>query len=414
MSGRLAIPRGKAASGCNGPVADHAPPWVATREQEVILGVLRSDRGGDVRVQDVLLRGIEWQTLRDIALHHGVLPIVAARLETIGQGLMPNEEASRWYELRRTNARRSLVMTAELLSVLGILGSHGIEAIPFKGPVLALHAYGDSGLRQFVDLDILVHRRDLRKVREVLLDQRFVLRDRFTAAQERAHLKRANEFTFTSPNGKVLLDVHWRFAADYLAVQLDADAAFARQEALNLEGHRIPVLSADDMILYLCFHGAFHLWTKLSGICDLARLVDADRERDWQGLLRKAEQAGLRRAFLLGMALVQDVLAVEIPVTIQSLINSDPITQRLRVNVTSGLFGRSAGEPGFLETARFQLPLKDSVRDRLRYVFIRAFLPTVEDWKLVSLPDGLYGLYFLIRPFRLAGLLSSRLYPKNN
>ena len=40
--------------------------------------------------------------------------------------------------------------------------------------------------------------------------------------------------------------------------------------------------------------------------------------------------------------------------------------------------------------------------DRVRYFFGRSFVPAFEDWEWVSLPDSLYPLYYLIRPFRLA------------
>jgi hypothetical protein len=46
---------------------------------------------------------------------------------------------------------------------------------------------------------------------------------------------------------------------------------------------------------------------------------------------------------------------------------------------------------------------QDRLRDRIRYILFRLFLPTVEDWKQVRLPDPLFFLYFLFRPLRLAG-----------
>ena len=45
------------------------------------------------------------------------------------------------------------------------LGTHGVAAIPFKGPTLAAYAYGSTALRRFGDLDLLV--RENRVVAEV-------------------------------------------------------------------------------------------------------------------------------------------------------------------------------------------------------------------------------------------------------
>ena len=64
-------------------------------------------------------------------------------------------------ERYHSNARRNLFLVSELLKLLKLLESHGIGAIAFKGPVLALYAYGNLSLRQQLDLDILVRKRDI-------------------------------------------------------------------------------------------------------------------------------------------------------------------------------------------------------------------------------------------------------------
>ena len=59
-------------------------------------------------------------------------------------------------------------LTAELVRLTGLLKAAGVEAIAFKGPVLAAMAYGSIELRQFVDLDILVRQSDLPRIAEIL------------------------------------------------------------------------------------------------------------------------------------------------------------------------------------------------------------------------------------------------------
>jgi hypothetical protein len=49
-------------------------------------------------------------------------------------------------------------MTEELVRVLKFFAEAGIPAIPLKGPALAQALHGDSSLRTYVDLDILVPR----------------------------------------------------------------------------------------------------------------------------------------------------------------------------------------------------------------------------------------------------------------
>jgi len=59
-----------------------------------------------------------------------------------------------------TNAARNVFLTNKLFEILNLFKKNDILALPFKGPVLAESVYGDLSLRQFVDLDILVHNHD--------------------------------------------------------------------------------------------------------------------------------------------------------------------------------------------------------------------------------------------------------------
>jgi len=382
--------------------------WKLTPEQEVIVGAVRADRMRDSRIRELIQQGLDWPALCRTALRHGVLPVVSIRLEELGQDLVPEEEIVRLKQFRHANLRRSLVMTAELLKIITHLDSQGLAAIPFKGPVLAVQAYGDSGLRQFADLDLLVRKKDLRAVGEQLAKHGYSLLDAFTPAQERAHLKHANEVTFSARNGAAFLDVHWQFAADYLTAANDPAGAFERQTSVLLEGRRVPALAAGDMLFYLCLNGLKYTWAKLSLLCDIARVIESDANLDWEDLLLKAETAGIRRAFLLGIALARDILGTSVPASIPEAAGKDRVIRVLRERARIRLFERGDEEPGFLETARFQLPAKDRLSDRISYCFIRAFFPTAEDWKLLSLPDSLYFLYYFIRPLRLAGLYTRR------
>src|SRR5438067_2363962 len=60
----------------------------------------------------------------------------------------------------REIAARNLYATGELHRLLDVLADAGIAAMPWKGPALAAQLYGNLALRPFLDLDVLVRRRD--------------------------------------------------------------------------------------------------------------------------------------------------------------------------------------------------------------------------------------------------------------
>jgi len=51
--------------------------------------------------------------------------------------------------------------------------------------------------------------------------------------------------------------------------------------------------------------------------------------------------------------------------------------------------------------SRFRLAARERLRDKARYSIAAAFLPSLDDWEWVSLPERFYGLYFLLRLVRM-------------
>jgi hypothetical protein len=291
--------------------------------------------------------------------------------------------------------------------LLALLERQGVLALPYKGPVLAQVAYGDVTLRQFVDLDLLVRRADMPKVKNLLLTLGYRLDHAYTPKQEESHLRFTCEFSFSHTHW-TMLDVHWRFAADYLGGGPDAARAFARRVPVSLIGKTVYTLSPADHFLVLCLHGAFHRWSQLFLITDVAHFIQAQPQWDWNAVLQEAAAGRMRRLVLLGLSLAQELLEAPLPPHITALAARDRAVMRLRRQVLQSLFSPPEIEPGLLLGSLFQWQTRERLGDKLRYIWIRTFLPTVQDWDWVSLPDSRYWLYYFLRPCRLfsQGVLS--------
>jgi hypothetical protein len=83
-------------------------------------------------------------------------------------------------------------------------------------------AYGAVTLRQFVYLDLLVCLVDMPKVKNLLLHRGYKLGHTSTPKQEEKHLRFTCEFFFSHPYG-TMIDVHWRFATNYMGSNLDPE-----------------------------------------------------------------------------------------------------------------------------------------------------------------------------------------------
>jgi hypothetical protein len=381
-------------------------PWRETflPEHELLLCMART-RGAQAqagRAQEVLRGGIDWPAVLMTALDHGVMPLLYKNFPVLGPETAPASFLSDLRALYLANTYRNLSLTRELLNVLAMLESVGVPVVAYKGPVLAMVAYGDTSLRQFSDLDLLVSRLDLGKVKVLLKSEGYGASYTLTPRQERAHLARTCELGFDLPDPRVYLDVHWRFAADYLGGGPDEGLALARRRRVNMGNATAPSLDPEDMLLVLCVNGAFHLWSRLLMVCDVAELIETHQGWDWAGLIERARSQGLLRMLLLGVSLAAELLEAPVPWEVSGLATRDPAVGALRASVMRGLFLPKTAEPSLLETSRFQLRALDGRRARVDYCWIRSVAPTVQDWQWVRLPDSLYFLYYLLRPLRLA------------
>lgn len=373
-------------------------------EHELLLCVART-RGAHTqaeRAHELLRGGIDWPAVLMTALDHGVMPLLYKNFPILGPETAPASFLSDLRALYLANTYRNLSLTRELLNVVAILESVGVPVVAFKGPVLAVVAYGDTSLRQFSELDLLVSRLDLEKVKVLLRSEGYKASYALTPRQERVHLARTCELGFDLLDPRIYLDVHWRLAPDCLGGGPDAGLALARRRRVNMGNATAPSLGPEDMLLVLCVNGASHLWSKLQMVCDVAELVQTHQGWDWPGLFEKARAQGLLRMLLLGVSLAAELLEAPVPWEVSALATRDPAVSALRASVLRGLFLPKTVGPSLLETSRFQLRALDSRKARLNYCWIRAVAPTVQDWQWVQLPDWLYFLYYLLRPARLA------------
>src|SRR5262249_30715672 len=105
------------------------------------------------RIRQALTVPLDWQRVLTLVDHHRVVPQVFGELSERAH-LVPAQTLAGLRQRYRDNARSSLWLTRELVRVLSHLGSAGVQALAYKGPVLADSLYGDITERQYSDLDL--------------------------------------------------------------------------------------------------------------------------------------------------------------------------------------------------------------------------------------------------------------------
>src|SRR5712692_4582282 len=216
------------------------------------------------RIRDLLSENPDWEYLCKIAQRHGLLPLLYHQLNKAARDLIPVDYLKSLKLIYQENAARNLILTAELLSIVQELRSKEIESLPFKGPALATMAYGDLALRCFVDLDLIVRRRDVAAAREVLIARGYRPTRKLSPQQERLLLASQHNIRFSRDEGLMIVELHWRVAAELYSASVDEEELWANLETITLDNVKLKTFPPEELVYSLCIHGSRHLWERLS------------------------------------------------------------------------------------------------------------------------------------------------------
>lgn len=344
---------------------------------------------------------VDWDYLYQLARRHSVLPLLYAQVNATAAANIPADQLARLRGKYQDNLARNVFLTAELCRILQTFEAAGIEAVPYKGPALAVYAYGKVHLRRFVDLDILVRKADVLRAKELLTAGGFVCSTPWTEAQQALLLSTQHNLSLSREEGRLVVELHWEVASNLFASSLQAEELWGRLETMRLNGIAVKSLSAEDLLLSLCVHGSKHYWERLAWICDVAELVKARPELNWSVLLERAASTGNDRMLFLGLYLANGLLDAPLPEHVKSKLVAARMVGPLATEVSKRLF-RDDGQTSVSinQSFRFNWMLRQGWRSRLRYCHL-LLQPTDADIQTVRLPRPLRFIYYLVRPLGL-------------
>ncbi len=374
-------------------------------EHELLLLCARTQVDEQARQRIIALTSppveIDWDYLYRLARRHSVLPLIYSQLNGLNSVNVPAAALDRLKKNYQKNTARNLLLSSELSKILQQLESAGIEAVPYKGPALAVYAYGNLALRRFVDLDILVRKGDVLQALEILEGAGFVCTAPWTKAQRTLLLRTQHNLSMSRESGLLVVELHWEVASKLFARSVQAEDFWGRLASMRLNNREVKCLAAEDLLLSLCVHGSKHLWERLAWICDVAQIVKTREGLDWATLLRRAETTGSARMLLLGLCLANKLLDAPLPAQVLSAANTDKALPELADEVIRRLFANS--EPVAItigQSFRFNWAVRSDLRSRLRYCRL-LLQPTDADIETLPLPGPLTFVYYLMRPFAL-------------
>lgn len=353
-----------------------------------------------VRIRNLAQGPLDWDSLIQTSLTHGLMPLLYENLKANASDIVPKTAIRSLRDFYEKSSARSLVLTGELIRILDLFESEGVEGMPYKGPSVAVSLYGRLGLRQFTDLDILVRKQDVWRSQQLLVQLGYQPHFNITLSQLPAFLKLGYVQMFTRDNGFRVVELHWGIASRFFMFSLNTDLLWSRLTKADLMGKAVLAPIAEDLLLILCVHGAKDIWERLEWICGIAELLQRHPDLNWGSVTQQAKESGAERILHLGCYLARELFEAKLPDSIGRHIDSDPVIATLAAQVREDLL--SGKSPGLRQRILFHVRSKDRVLDRFRYCVRLLFTSTPVDWQILPLPASFSFLYPFLRPFRLA------------
>jgi hypothetical protein len=356
---------------------------------------------GSARTQPLLGSNIDWDQLLRLADRHGTDSLLYQNLSRLPDAV-PSGVIAALREGHETNVRKALFLTRELIRIGDALDSLEIEVVPYKGLVLSEVYYGDMAMRQSGDIDLLVRRQDVARIKRAVSELGYTTRVAISENAQEAYLDSGYECTFDSPAGCNVLELQWALQPRFYAVDFDMDGLFARTVKVTVAGRKLKTPSAEDLLLVLSIHAAKHVWGRLIWLCDIAQILKRE-ELNWDWIQARARELGVERILHITLLLTERLLKATIPGQIESTVRSDRAALPFASDIEQSLLSGVHYEEPQISYFRLMMRLRERRIDRVRFLMRLAFTPGPGEWDALRLPKMLFPLYRMVRLARLAG-----------
>jgi hypothetical protein len=334
-----------------------------------------------------------WQSLIAAALHHGLIaPLHTAVSQT---GSVPSRILSSIRVHYLAQVARNFQLTTVLSEIVRNFAAADIEVVVLKGPAVALMVYGQLAQREFTDLDLLVHPRDLTSAQLVLENLSYRGPSRTVR-----NLHYEKDVQFVREVDDTLVELHWALNSPNSRFPLEATGIWERLETVSVSRQSIRTLSLEDTLISLCIHAAKHGWTSLKWTFDIAQIITRKGDvLDWDALLGRCAATGCTRTLFFGVQLANLLFATPIYGKLTETLRSATSLVRLVEVVKDSLI--QSARPGTPDLMACHIEIHDRLWDRLFVAFTQSVpgMPRLLPEAASPITSG--PLRFITRPVRL-------------
>ncbi|HET7085337.1 MAG TPA: nucleotidyltransferase family protein [Rhizomicrobium sp.] len=354
---------------------------------------------------------IDWTVFAGKAVDHGLVGLAGHTLSQAAPDLVPDEIREALGAIVEETRKTNQDLFDELARLLAALAAVGIDAIPFKGPVLALRAFGDLGLRGSGHLDFLIRDKDLLPAIATLRGLGYERPQQLSGAQlALIHRLQGGEIVLKQSSG-LAVGPCTRFTPVTMALDIDYDGLWERAQRGILHTRAILALAPEDDLIILAIEGGRELWWNIKWAADAAALIRARPGLDWTEVEKRARAQGCLRMVLLAASLARRYFGAAIPQPLVALELADPVIESMVARIVTRWQDGATRPPGDRHLSRLRRTLHDGVMRRASCTARNLLVPSPE---FVASAPVTRTLKFAYAATKLARNLRALLWRRNS
>lgn len=371
-----------------------------TPELQLLLSCAKKDTcpEDEAKIRRLLGGCVDWTIFVGKAVDHGLVSLVGHTLVRVAPDMVPDDILDGFREVASQTLRLSRRAFELLAGVIQTLAKDGIEAIPLKGPVLAMRAYGDLALRESKDLDLLIREHDLPFALATLRRLGYLRKGDVSAAQlDLIHRLQGREILFHEASGTAI-GIVTRLTPMNLVLDIDYAGLWMRAGRITLTGRSVPILTPEDELIVLAIQGAKEMWWRIKSACDAATFIGANPSLDWITIVERARAQGCLQMVLLAASLASKYFNMVVPDTLGAFARAGSDIDKMAAGIAAHWqAGQPIGLPSHATISQDRLGLHDGIVRQGRCIVRTLFLPRPYLVARVRLPERLSFAYVPIK-----------------
>jgi hypothetical protein len=236
---------------------------------------------------------IDWNLLWRLVGYHRIAGLVHDGLKCAGVA-PPSDVAKKLDAAAMSIARTGLRLAAESVRLQQRFDRADIPILFLKGTALGQRVYASIGLKRSRDIDLFVAQADVEAAVALLEADGYAIVKEFVGIdreQLRYLLNHIRELPLKHAESGLFVEIAWRAANNHRLFLLPAEPPTTQEIALPGRG-ALRTLADDELLVYLCVHGAGHIWNRLKWLADMHALLAYFAPSELPRLLKLARRRG--------------------------------------------------------------------------------------------------------------------------